>query len=472
MKETSKSAQSDTICSISTPPGMGGIGIVRMSGPHAVSIAAQVFVHPSGGDLNEGKGYSIRYGQVVDPDTGAPVDEVLLTVMRAPKTYTREDVVEINCHSGPVILGKILVLLTAQGARLAEPGEFTRRAFLNGRIDLAQAESVMSLISAKTDTALRAALRHLGGELTEKIEAIKSRVVHLLSEVEASIDFPDEELDLIAPEEVFREAEGIMAELTGLIRSLDEGRVMTEGVSAAIVGKANVGKSSLLNRLLMEDRAIVTPIPGTTRDVIEATVNINGIPLRILDTAGIRASLDPVEQEGIRRSRETIEKADLVIMVADVAQPPNDEDRAIARLLEGKETILVLNKQDLLREQDGEKWIESSIFKTISPKKHIMASMLRPSGLNDLNKAIYDVVLHGRSGFGESLVVTSVRHGRALSAAREALARVCDSARQELSEEFLSVDLRGALFSLGEITGETTTDEILDEICRSFCVGK
>ncbi|MDX1765047.1 MAG: tRNA uridine-5-carboxymethylaminomethyl(34) synthesis GTPase MnmE, partial [bacterium] len=465
--ERPSAARTDTICSISTPPGMGGIGIVRMSGPRAVAIAGELFDHPRGKDLGGERGYSIRHGRLVEPATGADVDEVLLTVMRAPRTYTREDVVEINCHSGPVILRKILHLLTAHGARLAEPGEFTRRAFLNGRIDLAQAESVMSLISAKTDTALRAALRHLGGELTAKIEGIKARVVHLLSEVEAAIDFPDEELDLIKPHQVLREAGEVMDELAKLIRSWEEGKVLAEGVAAAIVGKANVGKSSLLNRLLMEDRAIVTPIPGTTRDVIEAMVNINGIPLRILDTAGIRASLDPVEQEGIRRSRESIEKADLVIMVVDGAQPPDDEDLAIARLLEGKETILVLNKHDLLREKEDAKWSKENIYDIIRPKKRVITSMTVDKDVDVLKKAISDVVLRGRGGFSESLIVTSVRHGQALTSAREAMARVCGAAKEGLSEEFLSVDLRGALFALGEITGETTTEEILDEIFRS-----
>jgi len=467
-----KTEKTDTICSISTPPGMGGIGIVRMSGPRAVAIADDLFCHPSDNDLNDERGYSIRYGRVMDRTTGAVVDEVLLTVMRAPKTYTREDVVEINCHSGPVILRKILMLLTASGARLAEPGEFTRRAFLNGRIDLAQAESVMSLISAKTDTALRAALRHLGGELTDRINLIKCRVVHLLSEVEAAIDFPDEELDLIAPEQVLRETEGVMGELRDLIRSSEEGRILTEGVAAAIVGKANVGKSSLLNRLLMEDRAIVTPIPGTTRDVIEATVNINGIPLRILDTAGIRASRDPVEQEGIRRSRESIEQADLVIMVVDASRAPDDEDLVIARLLDGKETILALNKKDLLRDSKNDKWNKAEICDLINPKDCIYTSMTQDMDVEGLKESISAVVLQGKGGFSEALMVTSVRHVGLLSSAREALERVCDTARQDLSEEFLSVDLRAALFALGEITGETTTEDILDEIFRSFCVGK
>lgn len=469
---TPKTEKTDTICSISTPLGMGGIGIVRMSGPRAISIVGDLFVHPSGKNLPDEKGYAIRYGRLLEPATATVVDEVLLTVMRAPKTYTREDVVEINCHSGPVILRKILMLLTSRGARLAEPGEFTRRAFLNGRIDLAQAESVMSLISAKTDMALRAALRHLGGELTAKIEAIKSRVVHLLSEVEASIDFPEEELDLIAPQQVLEEAERLIGELTELIRSSEEGRVLTEGVAAAIVGKANVGKSSLLNRLLMEDRAIVTPIPGTTRDVIEATANIDGIPLRILDTAGIRASLDPVEQEGIRRSRKSIERADLVIMVGDVSRPPDDEDLGIARLLNGKDTILVLNKKDLMKSLEIEKWIKSDLYGLIRPKYHINTSLIHDKDVNELKMAISGLVLNGKGGFSESLIVTSVRHARALASARAALERVCDTARQGLSEEFLSVDLRDALFGLGEITGETTTEEILDEIFRSFCVGK
>jgi tRNA modification GTPase len=462
----------DTICSISTPLGMGGIGIVRMSGPKAVAIASDLFVHTSGRRLNNTQGYSIRYGNIIDPAAKEVIDEVLVTVMRAPATYTREDVVEINCHSGNVVLRKILILLTCRGARLAEPGEFTRRAFLNGRIDLAQAEAVMSLISARTDTALRAALQHLGGELTEKIGEIRSKIVHLLSEVEAAIDFCEEDLDLIQPGEIIGQINAIVPELDKLIRTAEQGRILIEGISTAIVGKANVGKSSLLNRLLMEERAIVTPFPGTTRDVIEATVNIEGIPLRILDTAGIRDSGDPVEQEGIRRSRESIEKADLVIMVTDVSQRPDAADFRIARLLRGKDTVLVLNKKDLSEKNKEDYWINNNIIEDIRPKFKIKKSLLLDKDVEDVKTGIASVVLEGSGGFSETLIISSVRHSRALTSAKEGLIRAREAARQGLSEELLSVDIRDALMALGEITGETTTEDILDEIFRCFCVGK
>lgn len=295
-------SESDTICSISTPVGTGGIGIVRMSGSRAIEIAGRVFVRASGRDAVAGRGYSIHYGKVRDPKNEDVIDEALLTVMRAPKTYTREDVVEINCHSGPVVLRKVLMTLVGLGARLAEPGEFTRRAFLNGRIDLAQAEAVAALVSAKTEAGLRAAVRQLDGELSRDMNEIKADLVRLCSEAEAAVDFCDEDIDLISPGELRKRVSHIMERLGGLIASAEKGKILMEGVLTAIVGKANVGKSSLLNRLLMEDRAIVTPFPGTTRDIVEGMVNIDGIPIRILDTAGIRDSGDPVEREGVKRS--------------------------------------------------------------------------------------------------------------------------------------------------------------------------
>jgi tRNA modification GTPase len=317
-----------------------------MSGPRAIEISKMIFNSVSGSKRDSLKGYSIRYGKILDPNTGETLDEALLTVMTAPKTYTREDVVEINCHSGAVVLRKVLMTLVSLGARLAEPGEFTKRAYLNGRIDLAQAEAVMSLVSAKTDVALRTALQQLSGELSRKVNEIRSHLIHLLSEIEAAIDFPDEDLDLISTEEVVDKVLELKKDAERLIDTAEKGRILTEGISTAIVGKANVGKSSLLNRLLMEDRAIVTPYPGTTRDVIEATINAGGIPLRILDTAGIRDSADPVEQEGIKKSRECIDRADLVIMMIDISKDTDQGDLRIAQLLKDreKETILVLNK--------------------------------------------------------------------------------------------------------------------------------
>ncbi|MEK6777336.1 MAG: tRNA uridine-5-carboxymethylaminomethyl(34) synthesis GTPase MnmE [bacterium] len=461
----------DTICAISTPMGTGGVGIVRMSGTKAMDIANKIFVPVSDNGNGPDRGYKIRYGKARDPEDGQIIDEVLLTVMRAPKTYTREDVVEINCHAGPVVLKKILMTLVALGARLADPGEFTLRAFLNGRIDLAQAEAVMTLVSAKTEAALRSAVQQLSGEFSEKIGKIKSDLIHILSEVEAAIDFPEEDLDLIKPDVLIKKLMDLIEEVGRLIESAKQGKILIEGIATAIVGKANVGKSSLLNRLLMEDRAIVTPFPGTTRDVIEAMLNIHGILLRIQDTAGIRESGNLIEQEGIKRSRESIQKADLVLMVMDGSKEPDDEDVRIARMLTDKDTVLILNKMDLVDKKE-QKCNNLSIIDIIRPKIILNTSILYDLGVNELKTGIAELFFQGKRGHDESPVVTNVRHVSALNSAEEALQRVLQGAGQGLSEEFLSVDLRGALAALGQITGETTTDDILNEIFSGFCVGK
>ncbi len=464
------SVSTDTICSISTPIGMGGIGIIRMSGPKALDVAEKVFVGSKNQDLNSCTGYSIRYGKIVH--RGELIDEVLLTVMRSPKTYTREDVVEINCHSGTLVLRKILTALISLGVRLAEPGEFTRRAFLNGRIDLSQAEAVMTLISAKSEGALRSALRQLGGELSDQIHKIKSKIVQLLSEVEASIDFPEEDLERIEHGEIQRQVSEIVDGLEKLIQSSRRGRILSEGVLTVIVGRTNVGKSSLLNRFLMEDRAIVTSVPGTTRDVIDAEVTIEGVPFRLVDTAGIRESSDPVEREGVLRSRKCIENADLVLMVVDLSRDACDEDFEIVRILDGKDTILILNKTDCVRNLIEEKEKYSLLIKELKPKSIYYTSIFNEKSINDLKIGVSNLIVQGVGGFNESVVVTSLRHKAVLVSARDAMKRVSESIKQGLSEEFLSIDLRSALLALGRITGETTTEEILDEIFKHFCVGK
>ncbi len=469
---TANLSDQDTICSISTPPGQGGIGIVRVSGSQALSLARKVFVDGSGRRLKSGRGYTIRYGKIIDPETRAVVDEVLLTVMRAPKTYTREDVVEINCHSGVVIVRRIMELMVSLGARPAEPGEFTKRAFLNGRIDLAQAEAVMSLIAAKSDTALRIAMQQLGGELSLRMKGLKEKLLHLLAEVEVSIDFSEEDCHPIGSAILEKRVREILDDLGGLIETGRQGKFIEEGLVTAIIGKTNVGKSSLLNRLLMEDRAIVTPFPGTTRDVIESTVNIEGIPFRFLDTAGFRYSEDPVEKEGIRRSRNSIEKADLVLMLFDLSSRPNEEDRKIARLARGKEVVLIFNKKDLVDDEKREKEFYNELIEEIRPKATVSTCLLHENGVVKLKSVLSGLVFQGGSGFNESVVVTRTRHLHALEEARKALNRVMQHSQEGMSEEFLSLDLREALDAVGRITGETVSEDILNEIFRSFCIGK
>ncbi len=451
---------------------MGGIGIVRMSGPDAIRIAGKVFADGGGETAAEMPHYSIRYGKVRDPELGEVIDEALLTVMRAPKTYTREDVVEINCHSGTVVLRRILGMLVALGARPAEPGEFTKRAFLNGRIDLSQAEAVMALISARNEEALRVCAAQLSGELAERIAAVRARLVRLLSEVEASIDFPEETLDLITSEELLETIRSAMEEVAALIEASAQGRVLRDGVSTAIVGAANVGKSSLLNRLLMEERAIVTPFPGTTRDVVDGMLHVEGVPLRIIDTAGIRVSRDPIEQEGIRRSRGCLREADLVLLVLDLSRQIGEEDLEIARMIaaEGKRTIVVLNKVDLF--YDAEKKHENTINEIIKSNFFIKTSCKDNFGLDTLKMAIFEIILGDSVGFGDAAIVISARNEAALKGVAAAFARAEEALRDGLSEEFVSLELREALRELGQITGETTTEEVLEQIFQNFCIGK
>ncbi|NOY52065.1 MAG: tRNA uridine-5-carboxymethylaminomethyl(34) synthesis GTPase MnmE [Deltaproteobacteria bacterium] len=462
----------DTICSISTPPGPGGIGIIRISGSQALPLAQKIFVDSSGRALRKSRGYTIRYGKVIDPETRTVLDEVLLTVMRAPKTYTCEDVVEINCHSGVVVIRRIMELLLSLGARPAEPGEFTKRAFLNGRIDLAQAESVMSLVSAKNETALRVALQQLNGELSLCLQKVKESLIELLAETEVSIDFAEEENDPIDSVAFEGKINSLLKNLGSLIDTGREGKVIEEGLMTAIIGKANVGKSSLLNRLLKEDRAIVTPFPGTTRDVIESTVNIEGIPFCFLDTAGFRQSEDPVEREGIRRSREAIERADLILLLFDLSRRPDEEDREIVRLTRGKDVVLIFNKKDLVPDENRGNQFFGELIKEISPKIMIHTCLLHADGIKELKVRLKDLILEGKKAFSESVIVTQTRHLHALKEAREALMRVIRHLHEGMSEEFLSLDLREALDAVGRITGEVVTEDILDRIFSSFCVGK
>jgi tRNA modification GTPase len=452
----------DTICAVSTPPGAGGIGIIRISGGAAIGTALQIFKPRRGKNLTTTPSHSVLYGHVIDPDSGETVDEALLSVMRAPSTYTREDVVEIHCHGGMMPLWRTLGLCVSAGARQAEPGEFTKRAFLNGRIDLAQAEAVMDIIGAKTDLSLRAANEQLLGGLSGEIAALRDRLLSLIAAVEAGIDFPEEDIETGTGQPLADEADGLLAAVDSLLSSYAYGRILRDGFATAIVGKPNVGKSSLLNALLKQNRAIVTEVPGTTRDVLEEYLNVAGVPLKILDTAGIRHSHDIVEQEGVRRSIGAIASADIVLFVLDGSQSFTAEDRRVMDELQGKHVITIINKSDLPRRLEQLK----------EPAAQVSVSCRTGEGLDDLKRAISDQVKQGTISSREHVWAVNQRHKTALEQTKDSLQKALESITSGLSPEFISLDLRGALDSLGLIIGATYTEDILERIFNDFCIGK
>ncbi|MDI6728309.1 MAG: tRNA uridine-5-carboxymethylaminomethyl(34) synthesis GTPase MnmE [Thermodesulfovibrionales bacterium] len=469
----------DTIVAISTPIGEGGIGIVRLSGKDAIPIADKVFFSPKGRKLRDAKSHSVVYGFVIDPAKNERIDEVIATIMKAPKTYTREDVVEINCHGGMLALRTTLQLLLREGARLAEPGEFTKRAFLNGRIDLSQAEAVIDVIRAKTEQAERLALRQLEGRLSAKITDMRDKVTELCMHIEAYIDFPEDEIEVIEKGDLLDSMRSIGSELLSISKRYDEGRFFREGVSTAIVGKPNVGKSSLLNSLLQKDRAIVTEMPGTTRDVIEDYLNINGLPLRIMDTAGIRETHDLAEIEGVRRSLKAIEGADIVLAVLDASRPFDDADKEVIEKAKEKRAVIVINKSDIVKIRDT-----SHIFENIRRKVDInmgcvpnfpivRVSALKGDGIDDLKDAIYSLcITAGKASDAEDIIITNLRHRQSIDRALKSLKDAEDALKRNEPLEVVAFFLRESLDSLGEIIGAVTTEDILNKIFSEFCIGK
>ncbi|MBF0554162.1 MAG: tRNA uridine-5-carboxymethylaminomethyl(34) synthesis GTPase MnmE [Nitrospirae bacterium] len=468
----------DTIAGISTPPGVGGIGIIRISGRDALNIAERIFYSPKEKKIASMPSFTMAYGFIIDPESAEKpekVDEALLSVMRAPKSYTAEDVVEINCHGGLFTVSKTLQLALNAGARLAAPGEFTMRAFLNGRIDLAQAEAVLDIINAATHSSGRLALEQLCGGLSSAISPIINELISICAGVEAQIDFPEDD---IPPSDKSMLADKINS-LTTAIKTLSDsysfGRFYREGMSTAIVGKPNVGKSSLLNALLKRDRAIVTPLPGTTRDTIEEAININGLPVRIVDTAGIRESHELAEAEGINRSIAAIESAALVIAVFDGSTSFTSDDDEILRATTGKDIIIAINKADKKMVYTNDYVIDKYRHATNhnAEVKVVNISALSGSGLDILKETLYRHVMRSSTPEAhEGAIVTNQRHKGALDEAASALINAKKSLRADAPYEIIAIELRNSLNALGQITGSITTGDILDRIFSDFCIGK
>ncbi len=451
----------DTIAAISTPVGEGGIGIIRVSGALAIPIADSIFRKNRNGGLLSHRFY---YGTIVDPASAEPLDEVMVVIMRAPHSYTREDVLEIQCHGGYLLVQKVMELALRSGARLAEPGEFTKRAFLNGRIDLVQAEAVIDLIRSKTDVSLALARHQSEGLLSRRIAAAKEGIVTALAYIEAFIDFPDEDIDCTGTARITDLIAASLDEIATLLDGFNEGRVLRDGVSVVIAGKPNVGKSSLLNTLLQEKRAIVTSVPGTTRDIIEEVVSIKGLPIKLLDTAGIRETVDQVEQEGVSRARDRLSSADLVLFVIDGSRPFTADDQAILSTLADLKFLLVSNKADLP--------LSSGVPSDVAGNR-LFISTQTGQGIEALKEEIYDSFIHGHAvDRREYVTISQVRHRDALTRARDCLCRFTANFAAGFNLELLSIDLREALCAVGEVTGETTTDDVLDRIFSSFCIGK
>lgn len=455
----------DTITAISTPQGNGGIGIIRLSGDKAFEIAAKVFKGKK--EFKRIKSHTINYGKIVNPNTGEVLDEVLISKMVKPNTFTREDVVEINCHGGSVVLKKILELLIKEGARVAEPGEFTKRAFLNGRIDLSQAEAVIDLINAKTNESSKAAVGQLEGKLSAKLKAARSKLIELIAHIEVTVDYPEHDIEEITGQKIFSEIKVVRENLINIIDGFEKGRIIREGINAVIVGRPNVGKSSLLNELTGKNRAIVTDIPGTTRDIIEDYINLNGVPVRIIDTAGIRDTEDVVEKIGVEKTHRELEAADLIIMMIDVDHGILEEDVEILNKIQDKKAIIILNKIDLVGEEEIK-----NIEKKLKDKKVIKMSIKEDIGTLELGKAVMELFVKGEVSLNSEVLVTNIRHKNLIDKAIESIDFAMGAYESGMPLDMITIDVVNAAQYLGEITGESVSEDVMHEIFSRFCLGK
>jgi tRNA modification GTPase len=455
----------DTICAISTAIGEGGIAIIRVSGDKALDIVSKIFISKNEKDIKDMKTYTMRYGHIINIDNKDLVDEVIISYMKGPRSFTAEDTVEINCHGGVTSTNKVLEMVIKAGARLAEPGEFTKRAFLNGRIDLSQAEAVMDLITAKTDLAMKSALMQSNGSLSQKINKLSDYLLNVLALIEYAVDFTEdeEEVDPSIPIRVKESLEAAWDDINKLLKSADEGKIIRDGLSLAIVGKPNVGKSSLLNVLLKEKRAIVTDVAGTTRDVIEEYINLDGIPVKIIDTAGIRETEDIVEKIGVEKSREKIREADLVLLVLDTSRTLDNEDKEIIDAVKDKKTIILLNKIDL------DNKIDANILKNF--KNIIRISAKEDLGIDKLKEEIKTMFFNGQID-SESLIISNSRHKQALIRAGENCNLALNSVKRNEYLDLVSIYVTAGLKALGEITGKEIEEDLVDKIFKEFCCGK
>ena len=455
----------ETIAAISTAIGESGIGIVRMSGRQAISIAKGVFQRANDKDILESDNKRLLYGNIMDNDE--IIDEVLVAFMKAPYTYTREEMVEIYCHGGIIPVKKILQLLLKNGARIAERGEFTKRAFLNGRLDLSQAEAVIDIIKAKTEKSYDISLKQLEGKLSQEIQDIRQVLLKMIAHIEVSIDFPEDDIEEVTSEELLNDGNLVKDRIAKLLNTADRGKIMRDGLNTVILGTPNVGKSSLLNAVLRENRAIVTEIPGTTRDIIEEYINIDGIPLKIMDTAGIRQTDDIVEKIGVDKAKETLERADLIIAIFDISRELNDDDYHIMELIKDKKTIVLLNKTDLPRLYD-----EDYFTNYFENSQIINSSMIKSIGIQELEDAIRTMFYDGHIAIDSDMIINNLRHKQQLELASGNMESVLKDLHTGVPLDCIEVDLRSCWENLGEITGESLDEDILDRIFSEFCIGK
>lgn len=454
----------DTIAAIATSIGEGGISIIRVSGDKSIDIVDSIFIGKNNRKLHDFKSYTMRYGHVIDKN-GSKLDEVIISYMKGPKSFTAEDTIEINCHGGVVGTNRILQEIIRAGARTAEPGEFTKRAFLNGRIDLSQAEAVIDIIRAKTELSMKSALLQSEGSISREIKTIRNKLLSVIASIEVTVDYPEEDIEEVTAGMVNYDVASIISEIDKLLSTADEGKILREGLSTVIVGKPNVGKSSLLNALVKEKRAIVTDVPGTTRDAIEEYISIEGIPVKIVDTAGIRETEDIVEKIGVQTSKEKIDEADLVILMLDSSMKLSQEDIEIIEYIKEKKYIVLLNKSDL-----GGK-IEKSDLKGLKSKYITNISAKTGEGLNLVKEHIKDLFFNGEIKT-EGVFVTNNRHKQALIRAKENLESSLNALENTFAIDLASIDIRNAWMNLGEITGEALEEDIIHKIFSEFCLGK